>query len=378
MSKRILLVGNGNHQFIINLVIWLKKESNFQIDILSFNKIKVENKIYYQNIFRIDDTTGIYKTINKIKGARRYYRFFLYKKLLKKLPEYDFIHAHLISVDSYFIINELKRNTNAKIILSIWGSDMYKVKKENENDFINTCQNADTITFANKQSIQFFKNTYSWQKDNLTLCRFGLAPLENLQNFTASRSESKKILGWNPVKRAIVIGYNLNPAQQHLEILKCFESAEIQKFKDELHLIFPLTYGGTEEYKNELINILKQLPFEYTVYDSFLPDADIAYIRKASDLMIQLQKTDQFSGSMQEHLFTQTIVITGSWLPYETLKEEGAWFLEINKIEDLKKILPEVLNNYQLYERKTEGSPAAVTKLSSWENNIQDWINLYK
>lgn len=379
MSKRILLVGDGNHQFIINLVIWLKKQKDaqFQIDILGLRRVKEENRAYYQNIFCINDSTILYRSLDKIKGIRRFYRFFLYKKLLKRLPDYDFIHAHFIRVDSHFVINELKSTSNAKIILSIWGSDLYKVKAENENSFVKTCHHADTLTFANKQSVAFFRDKYAWKKDNLKICRFGLAPLETLKDFSASKLESKKMLNWNKKKRAIVIGYNLNPAQQHVEILRCFESIAIQKFKEEVQLILQLTYGGNEEYKNQIVDILNKLPYEYTMYDTFLPDSDIAYLRKASDIMIQLQKTDQFSGSMQEHLYTENIVITGSWLPYETLKEEGVWFLEIDAINELEEKLLEVLKNYNLYEQKTINTPSAIAKLSLWENNIGDWVNLY-
>lgn len=376
-NKKVLLVGDGNHQFIINLIIWLKKDSGLQIDILSYSKVKEENKIYYRNIFRVQDDNILYKIIDNIKGARRFYRFFLYKRLLSKFPEYDFIHAHLISVDSYFIINELKRGTNAKIILSIWGSDMYKIKKENENNFIKTCKSADILTFSNRNSITYFKEKYSWQKDNLKLCRFGLAPLDNLRNNNLTKEECKNVLGWNLSKKSVIIGYNLNLAQQHLEILKCFRSEEIQKFRDELQLILPITYGGTADYKNEIIDELEQLPFEYAVYDSFLSDDEVAHIRKASDIMIQLQKTDQFSGSMQEHIYTNTIVITGSWLPYTTLKEEGAWFMEIDKILELKDKLLEILKNYDFYHYKTLGSPDVIEKLSSWENNINNWKSLY-
>ncbi|HZL12381.1 MAG TPA: glycosyltransferase [Prolixibacteraceae bacterium] len=379
-KKRILLVGDGNHQFITNYTVWLNKQSNikFQIDILSLSLVNNSNADYYNKIYSINDNSSISSTINQIKGVRRYYRFLQYKKLLQKLPEYDFIHFHFISVDCYFLVDQLKKHTKSKIILSIWGSDMYKVKPVNEKGFIQSCHRADYITFTNQKSIEYFASKYNWVKNNLKLCRFGLAPLENLKELKASKSECKNILNWNKDKLAITIGYNLASAQQHLKILDLFETDEIKAFKNQIQLIFPITYGGNEKYKNQILEKLNHLPYECKVYDTFLEDKTITYIRKASDIMIQLQETDQFSGSMQEHLFARNIVITGSWLPYETMKEKGVWFIEINKIAELVEVLPKIINHYTEYELKTVDSPNAITKLSSWEKNIKSWIDLYK
>ena len=378
-EKRILLVGNGNHQFITNYVYWLKKstKSKYIVDILSDRQVNDENKKYYNTIFRKNDRNLIYQIISKIKGVRRYYRFFLYNKIIKTLPLYDVVHFHFISIDSYFIIEQFKKNTTSKIILSIWGSDMYRVNSTSEKGFIEACQKADALTFTNQKSIDYFKMKYNWNKNNLKLCRFGLTPLENLKKLTTTRVECKKQLNWNPKKRAVTIGYNLNSAQQHLEILTQFDNDSTKELMDEIQLILPITYGGTPKYKNQLLEKLKQLPFEYIFYDTFLTDEKVAQIRKASDIMIQLQLTDQFSGSMQEHLYSRNVVITGSWLPYETMKENGAWFIEIDKLEELYKVIPEIIKDFEKYELKTKNNPQVISELSSWDKNIYSWIDLY-
>ena len=222
-----------------------------------------------------------------------------------------------------------------------------------------------------------FSSKFNWKKNNLKLCRFGLAPLDILQELTATKAECKIKLNWNVAKLAMTIGYNLSPFQNHLNILKQFENEEIQELKDRIQLVIPITYPKNERYKTQILEKLNQLPFEYVFYDAFLDDETIAYIRKASDLMIQLQVTDQFSGSMQEHLFTRNIVITGSWLPYDTIKKRGGWFIEIGNFEDLKAALPDLINNFEKYEQKTAPNPRVVSELSSWEKNIKDWISLY-
>lgn len=378
-DKRILLVGDGNHQFITNYARWLKKKngSNFCVDILSFTPVRKENVKFYQFVYQVKKNDLMFRIAKKIKGVHLLYRFYLYKKLLVKLHEHDIIHFHFVRFDSYFLVSQFSKNTKAKIVLSIWGSDMYRLPSAFENCFFKTCRNADQITFTNKKSLEHFQDRYHWKKNNLSVIAFGLTPLEYMEKITLKKVECKEKLGLNKDKLAITIGYNMAVAQQHLSILAQFENKKLTVFHNKIQLILPITYGGDKNYKREILTKLNQLPFEYKTYDEFLDDETVAHIRQASDVMIQLQITDQFSGSMQEHLFARNVVITGSWLPYDTLKEKGAYFIEIDKAEDVSDVLPDVINNFSNYEQKTANTPRVIAELGSWEKNIKQWIEMY-
>lgn len=379
-EKKVLLIGNGNHQFIANYARWLRKQADLEvhIDVLSYDPVSQQHKGYYDTVYRINDNNLLYRCINKLKGIRVYYNLYLYGKLVKKLPSYDICHFHCIDVNSFYISRQLKQNDKQKVIFSVWGSDMYRVKPMYGNRFLKGCRYADYITFTNKKSLEYFSEKYQWGKDNLKVCRFGLTPLENLKEMSSTRIDCKKKLNWNTEKLAITIGYNMAREQQHLKILDHFSNEHMKSFKKNIQLIIPITYGGTKAYKNQLLEKLQNLPFEYKIYDEFLDDQTIAHIRKASDIMIQFQITDQFSGSMQEYMFTRNVVITGSWLPYDTLKEKGAYFIEIDKVEDLTDVLPDVINNFSKYEQKTANNPRVISELSSWEKNIKQWVETYK
>jgi glycosyltransferase involved in cell wall biosynthesis len=379
-KKKILLVGDGNHQFITNYSKWLNKSKslqNFEIDILSYTLVCSESKEFYNDIFTVIKNNIIYKILSKIKVIRKYYRRFLFSNIISKLPTYDVIHFHFFNLDSYYICQKLSKTTNSKIIITIWGSDLYRIALKNSIKFKNACNNADILTFANEKSIEYFKYKYNWGKENLKLCRFGLAPLENLKKLSQNKESCKQELKWNLNKIAITIGYNMAPEQQHLEILDEFLDKKITKLKDKIQLILPITYGGSPKYKDVLLKKISSLPFEYKVYDTYLNDEVVAKIRKSTDIMIQLQKTDQFSGSMQEHLHAKNIIITGAWLPYETLKENKCWFIEIDKIAEIDNLILNILDNFKELEAKTNNNPQAIEKLSSWDINIKDWISLY-
>lgn len=378
-DKRILLVGNGNHQFITNYAKWLKKQnsSSFSIDMLSLMPFRKENTEFYQIIYQIKKDDFLYRMAKKNKGVHLLYRFYLYKKLIAVMPEYDIIHFHFIDYDSYFLSGQFKNKSNSKIIFSIWGSDIFSLPSVLGNCFVHACKNADRIIFTNTKLMKYFLDRFHWQRNNLSVIRFGLAPLEFLEKGRISKVECKERLSWNKDKLAITIGYNMSRAIPHLSILEQFGSNKLAAFHNKIQLIVPITYGGDKNYKREILTKLNQLPFEYKVYDEFLDDETVACIRKGSDVMLQLQITDQFSGSMQEHLFTRNVVITGSWLPYDTLKEKGAYFFEIDKVEDLNDVLPDVINNFSKYEQKTANNPGVIAELGSWEKNIKQWVEMY-
>lgn len=378
MSKNILLIGNGNHQFINNLSWWLKcSNTNYQIDILSILPVEKDKKEFYHSVYIIYNIVLFYRVINKIKWLHRICRFIKYRKLIRRLPKYDIINFHFIEEEFYSLTRMLKKNTTSKIIYSIWGSDMYCLKAEDTKHFINSCELVDYITFTNRKSLEHFCKNFNWKKDNLNLALFGSNALEELKKLEVTKDKCKDLLGWNKDKLAITIGYNLSSAQQHLKILEYFDREELKILKNRIELIFPITYGGNKKYKHQLLNRINSLPYRTWVYDSFLDDRNIALIRNASDIMIQLQPTDQLSGSMQEYLYTRNVVITGSWLPYAVLKEKGAWFIEIDEFMELLIVLPELINNYSLFVDKTEKCRNAITELFSWNNNIHSWINLY-
>ena len=374
MSKiKILLVGDGNHQLITNYSKWLTKSKlsqNFEIDILSLTKTGSSNLKFYSKVYEVQ-----FNFIHKIKLIRKYFKFYQYKKLISALPNYDYVHFHFIGRESQYILKQISKNTNSKIITSIWGSDMFRNKSKR---FISTCEISDILTFTSKDSIDFFKSKYNWTKENINLCPFGLAPLEYLKKLTKTKTECKVDLKLNPEKIVITVGYNMAPQQQHLEILDQFLDKNLLKLKDKVQIVLPITYGGSINYKQNLLRKLNKLPFEYKVFDSYLSDNDVAKIRKASDIMLQFQITDQLSGSMLEHLFVKNIIITGSWLPYKSLKENNCWFYDVKKIKEIKLLIPQIISNYELISKKTDNNPKLISSLYSWNITIKDWINLYK
>ena len=74
---------------------------------------------------------------------------------------------------------------------------------------------------------------------------------------------------------------------------------------------------------------------------------------------------------MQEHLYAENIVITGDWLPYNTLDERGVFMLKVSSVDEVGEKLVYALNNLEQLKKKCERNSQIIWKLSSWEKNIQ-------
>ncbi len=333
IKNKILLIGNINNSLIIEYARQLQNK-NIKIDFLTTSKINTHNTSLFNKIFYLQKDSIIYRIFNKIKMGKLYIHA---KFKYLSLKDYESIHFHYIDRESSIIAKMFDKYTKSNIIISIWGSDLYNFSKTNSLTFLEACKTAKYITFANKSIKNQFIELTNWNQNNLIVIRFGLTPIDFIIKNSLNKDECKDKLGWDISKIAITIGYNLNPIQQHLKILENFKGELLNQYTDKILLVIPITYGNYPDYKKEIIKTLKELPFKYFIYDSFLSNDKVSILRKASDIMIQLQEHDQFSGSMQEYIFSNNIVITGEWLPYETLKENEVYYETVKSIEFLPK-----------------------------------------
>lgn len=373
MRRTLLIIGDGNHQFVYHYANILRSKSIFsKIDVLTYQQVRNEYQVAYDNIYSVNDYQFFERLIIKIKGIRSIYRLFKTNSVAKNLDHYDYVHYQFVGTESLHIRHNFK---SSKQIYSIWGSDYYRADANAIKKIYSACNDAHAVTFSNEMTLDHFKKKYSWVKGNLYVCRFGLTPLDTIESLSESKEKSKNVLGWNPQKLSVTIGYNLSCSQRHLEILSAIKI--ISGIKDKIELIIPITYGSDMVYKEELLSYLRNIDISVKIYDHFLDENSIARIRNATDIMIQLQITDQFSGSMQEHLFCSNVVITGSWLPYDTLIKNGIYFLQVDHINQINSVLNEVIDNYDIFSSMTVNNGVRIKELSSWESNIDNWAKLY-
>lgn len=374
---RVLFVADGNHQLLIGLVEKLNEhwpESQLlEIDILSYTPVKPENLLNYSIYYKaFPDRWPM-----RIRGLSKYFYNYTLKQSVKELNRhYDIIHIHYVLPNYYLIIDELRKKCS-RLIFTFWGSDFFRAREKDRLKIGQGLSRANVVTFANKSMAEEVSQYYTQLNLKTAICKFGLKPLDLIQAL-GSREESRKALDLPVDVTIITLGYNLSRGQQHIDILNAIDQ-DLEPALNDQNLLFviPLTYGQDPSYKNELIERLKSFKYSFEIFDSYMLENDIAHLRNSTDIFVQLQKTDQLSGSMTEHLVAGNIVITGSWLPYQEFAEVGVKLISIDSVNQIGHELNKVLSDRTALKKEFDGNKDHALKLGHWSHTIGSWIEIY-
>lgn len=310
---------------------------------------------------------------------KNYYE--LKRNVIEVITSVDFIHFHYLSLRSLRLLCQLDFDPNIKIIVSLWGSDMYhdQVKlKGRIYKFIHMLsikkikeklQRVDKWTVANPKLFTTIRPIFNFeippQKKHIAL--FG-SELDKADFNSYCLSESELI--------KITIGYNARRLQQHIRVL-----SELKHLPDVLrkriHIILPFNYGGSQSYKSRVLRKMLSLGISFEVINRFLNKEELTDLRLRSDIFIQVQTSDQFSTSMLEYIFAGNLVITGAWLDYQEMRKKGVQFKQIEKMTDLSGVLVEVIKSYKRNSDDIRKNKQLAFELIDWGNNLPMWTKLY-
>ncbi len=304
---------------------------------------------------------------------------FKFKKMIKNV---DLVHINFLS-PSYFLFNHFLKNT--KLIVTFWGSDLYRTPNNSKKSkFLQKqiIKNANIITVVNKKMIPVFHETFGFEEIPIYETRFGL-PIDFDQIDEIGQkeiNEFKKEYNISNEQIIITLGYSADPKKNHEYMIE--EIIRLSKRIKNIFIIIPLTYGSKvhrEKIKTLCNNRFKENEINYKILEEFMSDNDVAKLRKATDIMINIQDTDAMSASMQESLYAGNIVINGSWLPYDELREAGAYYETIDELKEgiLSNKIEYIIRNFDKLKEKTKVNKKIIYERSSWDNNIGSWIEVY-
>lgn len=365
----LLLIGNCNHPLLIGYARELKKTNkSLHLSIYSTQKIKHENRKYYDCCEHIRLKQSIIPGLNLVSIISQFFY------LIIKSKRFDFIHIQFVNYYFFYLIPFLKFR-RSKIVLTFWGSD-YILFKNYPNYFLKLIvQSAYKISFASQKYLTDMLALYPTTEKKISICRFGLDPITKIKEFN-SKILARKSLNLPNDKIIVCVGYNYSQNQQHFLIIDSLESDEkLVLNKNKYLFVFPLTYGDDKVYLNKLKKRIQNSVLHCICFENFMTNDEVAFLRLASDVFIQLQKHDQFSGSMSEHLFAKNFVITGRWLNYIDLKELNIYFYEIDDFNELSSFI-KIVSNIE-YAQISQNSNK-IQLVSDWQFLISNWIKLYE
>ena len=356
---RVLLVCHYFSSYMKDLIEQLYKQCDLKVDLLTadssyYEKVnqKALGNIYY---FESESNFGV---------------------MLNKLNDYDVIEIHFL-MPFYSDYTELIMKKARQLNICIWGSDFYTMDSTQRLIQNILVKRADRLIFGNPDTAKNFVEYYNCTGEKISICRFGLSILDEIQEVQEKEIKLfKKTHDIPEDMKVVTIGHNGSPNQQHEEIMNILSSSE-DNYLDNVHVIIPMTYGRTEEYLFDIKNVVEQSSLHFTLLDEYMSDREVAILRRVTDVFVQLQLTDQLSGSMQEHIFAGSLVITGSWLPYKIFNENGIKLFKIDEIDNslnqlLKKLL--TMDDGMLAYNNAQ----SVYRDASWKHLAAKWFSNYR
>lgn len=382
-NKRILIIGDANSFLLHDIVNNICISPILTVDILNTNPAQsiLDSSVYNKVLYPNKANLYLQKVADKISPFLSFFlmRFFI-KWCLKSIREdYDVIHIHFFNKNFLFLdVSHIKKATK-ELVITFWGSDFYKRSEVQRNKMIPYLNFASKIIFSNPDMkatfTDFYKNYYS--KCHVLATGLDiLSKIDLLRTKNLSKRDLKKELYIDPNKTVITIGYSSHPENHQVEIIEHIANKINENKLKNLHFVFPLTYGD-KDYKKHIIALATENNLDFTAITTPLSKEQIAKYRVASDIMIHLRDTDQFSGTFQEYLYANNVIITGKWLPYQFIIDKGIYMHTISKLDNLSNILEHILSNLEIESQKTIGNNKIIAQISHWDVLVEKHIALY-
>ena len=271
------------------------------------------------------------------------------------------------------------RKKAGRLNLNVGGSDFYRTGKGEKDFKRNLIACADVITAETEATVREFETYYKEEAGNkIGLLPFGIEVLELINSSNKiPRNVIKEKYHIPPGKIVVTCGHNANSEHQHRKIIEALCRMPVN-VREQIACIFPMTYPQEREiYISEIENRLKETNLSYVILTEFMDFQGMAEYALISDIMIHVQRTDQLSSTMLEEMYAGSIVIAGTWLPYQSLHDMGIFFLDVDAISDITESVEEAVVNIQKYKKKCAGNKEIVWKHSSWDELASRWHALW-
>lgn len=380
--SRILIVGHlADEKWIGNLIKRVKEAEPSLIIDCFWNKLGNEKPCESS------------KYCNVIRRANRRHSSFLYRipKLRKFIEDrditlsfldfieermkegihYEVVNYHYLSNETLRCWREIYRITN-KTLLMPWGSDVLRRSRRYTRRMREYVQHYDYI--GSSDNLRFkneLREILSIREERFVDLDFGSESIDRLiDNKNVGREKAKELLGINN-KFIITIGYNAFESQHHIEILDSLSEVK-NKLPQNTLLVFPMTYGQRRQV-GRVEKRVKELGYDYLIFDKYLSYQEIVNLRKCSDMFIHAQTTDSNSASLAEYLFCEAIVVNASWLRYEHFEQFGEPYYLFSDFKELPSVIETAIEG----GTRVNDDLIVFLRQYSWAYKTTQWVSLF-
>ena len=380
--KILLLYPYFNQQQLMQNFILRLSEYGIEADVVCFNNLVVEKNASVkwpksvQRYFRIFGHCDSFGRSLKSRLTRMLRRLLDSYYLIRLLRLYDLVDFHAYILSYQFLMKECLRH-NLKFDITIWGSDLMRAsdKELEEMRFgLNNCYRIKVIDNLKERLTECYGHKYD---EKCRIVYFGSSEIDYIDGITEAEvvEIKEKLYGETANKIIIVCGYNSGINQNHKQMIEAL-SLLSEEEKSRIHVVLPMTYLGSEEYRNKIKKQIESLNISFTILDRFLDIKEVAVIRKTADITLNIQKTDALASSLKGHLYCGNVCIFGDWLRYGVYTDNGIYYIKTS-IEDIAHHLKDVLQNYPSYKELCKDNHDKIRELFSWEVTMKKQVAVY-
>ena len=318
---------------------------------------------------------GDYSALNSLSKLFYWIRMNRYLSLHYGHLKYSVADIQYVSVLYVMLIPFLTR-TFDRIVLSFWGSDLLRQNRRILSLVKLLIKRADIITFPTPDMADSFRQKVgTGYNDKIRIVRFGNYFLDRIDNSTNSAAEEfvrKYRIDRN--RTVVVIGYNRFRQQQHLETINSIIGSKIER--DKIFIVIPWTYGPEDDnYKKQIENTIEGR-YDFVFITEHMSDDELVALRRITDVLISVLTTDALNATMLETMYSGGEVITGSWLKYDFLYDNGIVMRRVGNTEEVGSELVRSIKT-PLSQEVRDNNRRVIDNLYRWKSIISEWVALY-
>lgn len=323
---KLLIFGDIYNSHIIRFVKYLKlANKSCHIDIISLKK---ENEILDQDYIDCFDNIFVFclsRRLSFLPVVSKMMTLFKWKaqiRMIAKKRRYDIVNLHYPSPIHSYLLPDIKKLVG-KIVVTPWGSDVYRVKNKQKKRVQIVFDNADYVTGGGDRFTKDFMHIFNVPEKKFLKADLGSEMIDYIIDNKDSIDvfSAKEHFGLSDYY-IITCAYNASPEQHHEAIIDAIDKVRYS-LPENLCLLFPMSYPRNNEYIERIKRKVSTKGIKSLFVERYLDLSELFVLRQATDMFIHVQTTDANCTSLREYLLCKKKVINGGWLRYDELEAEG-------------------------------------------------------
>jgi hypothetical protein len=378
---KALIIGDAGSLFIKEYIEYVLLKKGYEVILLQEGSI-CENyqQFYTQNNVKIEPMIRAEnRFIFMIPKIRAALGIKVWCHIMnKKYRHFDLLHIHGLNV-SRGNIGKWLRDCTSKLVITVWGDEIFRKSDQVLRYYRQYYQLADHITVStNAMYLRFVEAYGDIDLSCVTKNKFAIGLFDIIDRFNSEYTreyicEEFGIRSYN--KYIVLVGHNGREAQRHFELTEQIKLLP-ERIKKQLLLVYTMTYGvKSKQYLDELESLVKETGCETVILRKFMNEEKAAKLRCISDVLLHAQLTDAFSASIQECFYAGTVIINGSWLPYDEIPNYHDSVLEYSNMEELPELIIDAIDHFETYKIRFSVNKQVLRNISSREVTTAAWCN---